>query len=86
MQNRQISQMQSQLDIVANQTTAILSLLRRYQALAQVQSAEARLQATLGVEPQIGSVDEQSLEQLTREIIDSQRHWGSFGQATGHGA
>lgn len=86
MQNRQISQMQSQLDIVANQTTAILSLLRRYQALAQVQSAEARLQATLGVEPQIGSVDELSLEQLTRDIIDSQRSWRSFGQATGHGA
>lgn len=80
MQNRQNSQMQSQLDMVANQTTAILSLLRRYQALAQVQAAEARLQSTLGVEPRIGSVDELSLAQLTGDIIRSQNNWKDFDQ------
>jgi len=82
MQNRQNSQMQSQLDTVANQTTAILSLLRRYQALAQVQAAEARLQSTLGVEPRIASVDDLSLAQLTQDIIRSQNTWSDFGQST----
>ncbi|MCC6074097.1 TolC family protein [Pseudomonas sp. GCM10022188] len=81
MQNRQISQMQSQLETVANQTTAILSLLRRYQALAQVQAAEARLQATLGVEPHIGSVDTLSLSQLTQEVIGSQNSWSALGES-----
>lgn len=80
MQNRQISQMQSQLETVANQTTAILSLLRRYQALAQVQAAEARLQSTLGVEPHIGSVDTMTLSQLTREVIGSQNTWSGIGR------
>lgn len=65
MDNREASQVQSKLDRVANQTTTILSLLRRYQALAQAQAAEARMQATLGVEPQIGSVDDLSLAQLS---------------------
>ncbi|MCM2318974.1 MAG: TolC family protein [Pseudomonas sp.] len=82
MQNRQNSHMQSKLDTVANQTTAILSLLRRYQALAQVQAAEARLQSTLGVEPQIASVDDLSLAQLTQDIIRSQHTWSDFGQPT----
>ncbi len=44
-------QAESKLDVVANQTTSILSLLRRYQAMSQLYIAEARLQATLGVEP-----------------------------------
>lgn len=81
MQNRQISQMQSQLETVANQTTAILSLLRRYQALAQVQAAEARLQSTLGVEPRIGSVDTMTLSQLTEEVVGSQNSWSALGQS-----
>lgn len=80
MNNRQSSQMQSQLDMVANQTTAILSLLRRYQALAQVQAAEARLQSTLGVEPRIGGVDDMPLPQLTRALIDGQHDWFDLGQ------
>lgn len=80
MNNRQNSQMQSQLDMVANQTTAILSLLRRYQALAQVQAAEARLQSTLGVEPRIGGVDDMPLPQLTRALIDGQHDWFDLGQ------
>lgn len=85
MENRQVSQMQSQLEMVANQTTAILSLLRRYQALAQVQAAEARLQSTLGLEPQIGSVDAMPLAELTRNIIRSQNSWSDFGQLAARG-
>ncbi|WP_321500777.1 TolC family protein [Breoghania sp.] len=71
MKNREAVEAQSKLDSVANQTTAILSLLRRYQALALAQAAEAKLQATLGVDPPIGSVDELSLAELSREIAAS---------------
>ena len=79
MANRQTAQAQSKLDMVANQTTAILSLLRRHQALAQAHAAEARLQATLGVEPQIGSVGDITLADLTRDIGRS-GHWRALGQ------
>lgn len=79
MDNREASQVQSKLDRVANQTTTILSLLRRYQALAQAQAAEARMQATLGEEPQIGSVDDLSLAQLS-SVLSNQ---GSDTKAAG---
>ena len=79
--NSEAAQTQTKLDTVANQTTAILSLLRRYQALAQVQAAEAKLQATLGVEPSIGSVDETSLTQLSEEIRNSASSWKNLGWA-----
>ncbi|MGE4404514.1 TolC family protein [Pseudomonas sp.] len=75
MNNREAIQVQSKLDRVANQTTAILSLLRRYQALAQAQTAEARLQATLGVEPQIGSVGDLSLNELVHTLADERGGW-----------
>jgi outer membrane protein TolC len=52
--NRQQAQAQSKLEMVANQTSAILSLLRRYQSLAQAHTAASRLQSTLGLEPAIG--------------------------------
>lgn len=75
IRNRESSMAQSKLDVVANQTTAILSLLRRYQALAQAQAAEARLQATLGVEPAIGSVGEITLADLTRDVGLGRNIW-----------
>lgn len=81
MANSEAAQTQSKLDTVANQTTAILSLLRRYQALALVQAAEAKLQATLGVEPAIGSVDETSLADLSQQIHDSANAWKNLGWA-----
>ena len=65
---RQSVQAQSQLDRVANETTAILSLLRRYQALSQVHLAESRLIANLGLEPKIGSTGELTLAQLTQQV------------------
>jgi outer membrane protein TolC len=68
MKNREAMQTQSKLDSVSNQTAAILSLLRRYQALAAAQASEARLQSTLGVEPKIGSVSELSLSDLARDL------------------
>ncbi len=65
---RQSVQAQSQLDRVANETTAILSLLRRYQALSQVHLAESRLIANLGLEPKIGSTGDLTLAQLTEQV------------------
>lgn len=80
VRNRASARAQSQLDQVANETTAILSLLRRYQALAQVQMAENRLMANLGIEPRIGSTDELSLTQLTEQLKGSGNPWAALNQ------
>lgn len=58
-------QTQSKLDRVSSHTTTILSLLRRYQALALVHSAASKLQATMGIEPLVPSVQDSSLQDLT---------------------
>lgn len=73
--NREIAETQSKLEQVANSTTAILSLLRRYQSLSQVQSAGSKLQATMGLEPAIGSVTGLSLDALIREVGASMQQW-----------
>jgi outer membrane protein TolC len=80
MRNRQMVQAQSKLDVVSTETSAILSLLRRYQALAQVQVAENRMLATLGVEPQIGSTGELSLKELTEQIATAKAPWQQIKQ------
>src|SRR5437764_3722131 len=59
------AQTQSKLDRVSSNTTTILSLLRRYQALALAHAAASKLQATLGLEPDIPGVQEASLDDLT---------------------
>jgi len=75
MQTRREAQAQSKLDTVSNATTAILSLLRRYQALAQVHTAENRLVATLGLEPRIGSTDQMSLRELSEVFKRQSDAW-----------
>ena len=74
MTNRETAEVKGQLDRVSNNTSAIVSLLRRYQALNQVYAARSKMQATLGVEPKIGSLQDISLEDLTRaiEVADKQ--------------
>jgi outer membrane protein TolC len=78
VRNRESAQAQSKLDSVSNATAAILSLLRRYQALAQVQSAESRLLASMGLEPKIGSTSELSLAQLTAQLGASVAPWSAL--------
>ena len=73
--NREAAQAQSKLDRVADQTTAILSQLRRYQSLAQAFEAEARLMVTVGADPFIGSVGEQTLQELTLSVGKAQNVW-----------
>jgi hypothetical protein len=83
VRNRETAQAQSKLDSVSNATAAILSLLRRYQALAQVQAAENRLLANLGMEPKIGSTGELSLEQLTEQVKNNGNPWRALlGEAS----
>jgi outer membrane protein TolC len=81
VRNREIAQAQSKLDSVSNATAAILSLLRRYQALAQVQSAENRLLASMGLEPKIGSTGELSLAQLTAQLKSNGTLWTELQNA-----
>ena len=73
--NQAQSQMTSQLDRVSTGTAAILSLLRRYQALAKAQEAASKIQAIMGLDPQIGSLDSESLSELTRHIEQTLRSW-----------
>ena len=76
-QNRESAQTQSKLDVVSNATTATLSLLRRYQALAQTQAAENRLIASLGIEPQLGSMSEMTVPQIVEQL---RKQFGALGE------
>ncbi|WP_051378517.1 TolC family protein [Derxia gummosa] len=58
----------SKLDRVAAETTAIVSQLRRFQALAQWHAAISRLQSTLGVDAMPDSADDLSLDALRAEV------------------
>lgn len=77
VRNRQQVESQSQLDLIANNTASILSLLRRYQALAQANAAASRLQSSLGMEPEIDSVQNLSLDELTAKVAASLRQWNA---------
>ena len=70
---REGAQMQSKLDRISADTSAILSLLRHYQSVAQAHAAEARLQASLGLDPVIASVDTLSLPQLASQLRRARR-------------
>jgi outer membrane protein TolC len=80
MRNRQLVQAQSKLDLVSTETASVLSLLRRYQALAQVQVAENRMLATLGMEPKIGSTHELTLKDLTAQLAQAKAPWAQLAK------
>jgi len=73
--NREQAQVSTKLDRVASSTASILSLLRRYQALAQVHTAASKLQATLGMEPEFTSVQDTSLVDLKTAVNESIERW-----------
>ncbi|UTY57613.1 TolC family protein [Massilia sp. erpn] len=73
--NAQQAQTQTQLELVSNQTTALLSELRRFQALAQLHAATGKLQATLGLEPAVSASADLPLDQLTAAVGSSMRQW-----------
>ncbi|MEY4651620.1 MAG: putative outer rane efflux protein [Pseudomonadota bacterium] len=71
--HRESVQTQSKLDRVSAETGAILSLLRHYQSISQAHAAEARLEASLGLDPVIASVDSLSLPDLVGQLRTSRR-------------
>jgi len=73
--NREQAQVTNKLDRIASSTASILSLLRRYQSLAQVHTAASKLQATLGMEPEFTSVQDTSLADLKSAVKDSIQRW-----------
>jgi outer membrane protein TolC len=75
------AQTQSKLDQVSSNTTTILSLLRRYQALALLHAAASKLQATMGAEPEVPSVRESSLKELTAVAAEFLRQSQGDGRA-----
>jgi outer membrane protein TolC len=69
------AQTESRLHQIASRTAAILSLLRRYQALSGLHAAAGRMQATLGLEPAIERPETMPLAELTRAIEASMTNW-----------
>ncbi|MDB5798468.1 MAG: nodT [Paucimonas sp.] len=76
--NREAARAQSKLERISNETAAVLSLLRRYQAAAQMQAAESRLQAGLGLEPAIPGIDVISTDELAQKITLHNLIWQSM--------
>jgi outer membrane protein TolC len=66
--NRESANVKSQLDRVLNGTSAVVSLLRRYQALSDVYAASSTVKATLGVDPVIDDLQMIPLPILTGKL------------------
>jgi hypothetical protein len=60
---------------ISANVTSILSDVRRYHAMAKVHEAASKVQATLGLEPEIGSLDEIDLPTLQKQIEETLYHW-----------
>jgi len=73
--NREQAQTQTRLDRIANQTSAILSELHRYQAMALVNAAASKLQATMGLEPFIDVRPDTPVAELAKVVGTSLRQW-----------
>lgn len=73
--NQEAAARQTQLERVSQQTSAILSQLRRYQTLSNVQAAASKLQATLGLEPALAGSDNLSIDELTARVATALQAW-----------
>jgi outer membrane protein TolC len=71
MRNREEAAVQSKLETITATTSYIITMLRRYQALANVYAAQSRVQATLGADPGLRNVDALSLQDLTGVVSAS---------------
>lgn len=69
------SQMAGRLDRISLDVISILSVARRYQSMARVQEALSRMQSTLGLEPEVGSLDELDLPALQKTMDQSLKNW-----------
>jgi outer membrane protein TolC/ketosteroid isomerase-like protein len=61
---QQQSQVSSELTRISAAVTSILSEVRRYQAMAKVHEAASRIQASVGLEPTLGNVEDIELGAL----------------------
>ena len=73
--NQEQALKQPQAERVAQQTSYVLSQLRRYQALSNAQSTASRLQATLGLEPAIAPGAAMPLASLAAEVARALKGW-----------
>jgi outer membrane protein TolC len=71
------SQMAGRLDRITADVVSILSVARRYQSMAKVQEALSRVQATLGMEPEVGSLDDMGLPALQQSMQHSLKTWSA---------
>lgn len=67
----------SESEVVSAHTSAIVSELRKYKALAEFYTAESRLKASLGLEPDFDSVHSASIQELSEDYRESQQQWDS---------
>jgi outer membrane protein TolC len=67
----------SKAEEVAANATMILSRLRKYQALSQLFLASGRMQATIGLEPELSDVNEMNLEDLTHVVKNTYDEWNA---------
>lgn len=65
------TQMGSSLERISRDVTRILSSVRMYQAMARVNEASAQIQAVLGLEPHVSSLDTIALPDLQKEVVQS---------------
>ena len=67
----------SDAEKVAADASAIVSKLRKYQALSQLFAASGKMQATTGMEPHFDSVDDISLRDMTTQVGTLFQAWNS---------
>ncbi len=71
------SNLTSRLDMISADVSEILSAVRRYQAIAKVHESAGRVQATLGLEPEIASLDDIDLTTLQGLIKTALQQWAT---------
>ncbi len=68
IENRVENDVQSVLDRIASNTSAILAELRRFQALAQAHSALGKMMASTGIDPDVAPIQDGTLQDLTTRV------------------
>ncbi len=67
----------SESEVLLAHTSAIVSKLRKYRALAGFYAAESRLKSSLGLEPRMNSVHTATIMELSAAYRDAQEQWRS---------
>jgi outer membrane protein TolC len=80
--DRAAAEMVSRMDRISADVTFILSTARLYQALSRSQEAASRIEATLGLEPAIDSLGEQTLEQIQAAVESHLDSWANEGSTS----